>query len=81
MHQCERTCGRVYLVEPGLLEREVLGTIRPAVRLCAPERETNKECVRAPSPTLSPTDPVPRGLLTLCPGAQLWPTVSVYVCM
>ena len=22
-----------------------------------------------PSPTLSPTDPVPRGLLTLCPGA------------
>ena len=23
----------------------------------------------APSPTLSPTDPVPRGLLTLCPGA------------
>ena len=26
-----------------------------------------------PSPTLSPTDPVPRGLLTLCP---LWPVVS-----
>ena len=24
---------------------------------------------RAPSPTLSPTDPVPRGLLILCPGA------------
>ena len=23
-----------------------------------------------PSPTLSPTDPVPRGLLTLCPGAS-----------
>ena len=23
----------------------------------------------SPSPTLSPTDPVPRGLLTLCPGA------------
>ena len=22
-----------------------------------------------PSPTLSPTDPMPRGLLTLCPGA------------
>jgi len=22
-----------------------------------------------PSPTRSPTDPVPRGLLTLCPGA------------
>jgi hypothetical protein len=31
---------------------------------------------RAPSPTLSPTDPVPRGLLTLCP---LWPVVSVYI--
>ena len=26
-------------------------------------------CARAPSPTLSPTDPVPRGLLTLCPAA------------
>ena len=28
-------------------------------------------CVRvcAPSPTLSPTDPVPRGLLPLCPAA------------
>jgi len=23
--------------------------------------------VRRPSPTLTPTDPVPRGLLTLCP--------------
>ena len=30
-----------------------------------------------PSPTLSPTDPVPRGLLTLCPRGQLWPTGSV----
>jgi len=31
---------------------------------------------REPSPTLSPTDPVPGGLLTLCPGAssgQSWP--------
>jgi len=28
----------------------------------------NSRChVSAPSPTLSPTDPVPRGLLTLCP--------------
>ena len=27
-------------------------------------------CVRAPSPTVSPTDPVPRGLMTLCPGAD-----------
>jgi hypothetical protein len=26
-----------------------------------------------PSPTLSPTDPVPRGLLTLCPGASSGP--------
>ena len=29
------------------------------------------ECV--PSPALSPTDPVPRGLLTLCPGASSGP--------
>ena len=29
-----------------------------------------------PSPTLSPTDPVPRGLLTLCPGAALAHRVS-----
>ena len=28
---------------------------------------------RWPSPTLSPTDPVPRGLLTLCPGASSGP--------
>jgi len=27
-------------------------------------------CMLVPSPTLSPTDPVPRGLLTLCPGAS-----------
>jgi hypothetical protein len=26
-------------------------------------------CLPTPSPTLSPTDPVPRGLLTLCPAA------------
>ena len=26
-----------------------------------------------PSPTLSPTDPVPRGLLTLCPWASFGP--------
>jgi len=26
-----------------------------------------------PSPTLSPTDPVPRGLLTLCPWASSGP--------
>ena len=26
-----------------------------------------------PSPTLSPTDPVPRGLLTLCPAASSGP--------
>ena len=25
-----------------------------------------------PSPTLSPTDPVPRGLLTLCPGLHIY---------
>jgi len=28
---------------------------------------------RLPSPTLSPTDPVPRGLLTLCPAASSGP--------
>ena len=28
-----------------------------------------REC--QPSPTLSPTDPVPGGLLTLCPGARV----------
>jgi len=28
---------------------------------------------RTPSPTLSPTDPVPRGLLTLCPAASSGP--------
>ena len=28
----------------------------------------------APSPALSPTDPVPRGLLTLCPGLHTWAT-------
>ena len=32
-----------------------------------------RACVRVPSPTLSPTDPVPRGLLTLCPGASSGP--------
>ena len=30
-------------------------------------------CLCVPSPTLSPTDPVPRGLLTLCPGASSGP--------
>ena len=29
--------------------------------------------VGVPSPTLSPTDPVPRGLLTLCPWASSGP--------
>ena len=45
---------------------------RPSVRL---PRAMPVLCQAAchqhpPSPTLSPTDPVPRGLLTLCPGAQ-----------
>jgi len=32
----------------------------------------NHSCLAkpVPSPTLTPTDPVPRGLLTLCPGAS-----------
>ena len=34
-----------------------------------PVRETVCESVCVPPPTLSPTDPVPRGLLTLCPRA------------
>ena len=42
------------------------------VRACA---RAHLLCVRAcvPSPTLSPTDPVPRGLLTLCPWASSGP--------
>jgi len=32
----------------------------------------------APSPTLSHTDPVPRGLLTLCPGAY-WPRMHIHI--
>jgi len=34
--------------------------------------------MRSPSPTLSPTDPVPRGLLTLCPGASC-ECVCIYI--
>ena len=33
-----------------------------------------------PSPTLSPTDPVPRGLLTLCPWASSGPQARVFLC-
>ena len=33
-----------------------------------------------PSPTLSPTDPVPRGLLTLCPWASSGPQARVFFC-
>ena len=32
-----------------------------------------------PSPTLSPTDPVPRGLLTLCPAASSGPGAQLHV--
>ena len=39
-------------------------------------------CVEArPSPTLSPTDPLPRGLLTLCPGLHIYIYVCVCVCV
>ena len=41
----------------------------PKLSLSDPETR----CVCQPSPTLSPTDPVPRGLLTLCPGAPIPP--------
>ena len=34
-----------------------------------------------PSPTLSPTDPVPRGLLTLCPGLHVYIYIYIYVCV
>ena len=33
----------------------------------------------SPSPTLSPTDPVPRGLLTLCPGLHIYIYMCVYI--
>ena len=33
----------------------------------------------APSPTLSPTDPVPRGLLTLCPGLHEYIYIYIYI--
>jgi hypothetical protein len=46
---------------------------------CLPARarsltdSTTARVTARPSPTLSPTDPVPRGLLTLCPGASSGP--------
>jgi len=48
-----------------------LGPRRPDLPGRAPARTSSQ--VRSPSPTLSPTDPVPRGLLTLCPGASSGP--------
>ena len=36
-------------------------------------------CVCVPSPTLSPTDPVPRGLLTLCPGLHIYIYIYIYI--
>jgi len=41
--------------------------VSPLLSLASPT--SNSILHVAPSPTLSPTDPVPRGLLTLCPGA------------
>ena len=38
----------------------------PAFSFCMP----HVQIYARPSPTLSPTDPAPRGLLTLCPGAS-----------
>ena len=34
-----------------------------------------------PSPTLSPTDPVPRGLLTLCPGLHIYIYIYIHMYM
>ena len=34
-----------------------------------------------PSPTLSPTDPVPRGLLTLWAGLHMYMYVYIYICI
>ena len=48
--------------------------ISPGAHACVCERV--KSFVFAPSPTLSPTDPVPRGLLTLCPEASSASRVS-----
>ena len=36
---------------------------------------------RVPSPTLSPTDPVSRGLLTLCPGLHIYKYIYMCVCV
>jgi len=35
--------------------------------------------IRLPSPTLSPTDPVPRGLLTLCPELYIYIYIYAYM--
>ena len=47
--------------------RSSRASIRP-ISPCAPGHRVSR-----PSPTLSPTDPVPRGLLTLCPAASSGP--------
>jgi len=39
------------------------------------------ERAHEPSPTLSPTDPVPRGLLTLCPAPSVYIYIHMYVCI
>ena len=40
------------------------------------KRASKRACL--PSPTLSPTDPVPRGLLTLCPGLHIYIYIYIY---
>ena len=40
---------------------------------CRLLQDVSLSLATCPSPTLSPTDPVPRGLLTLCPGASSGP--------
>ena len=50
------------------------GTVTAPRRLSQRLTITDKASgLTAPSPTISPTDPVPRGLLTLCPAASSGP--------
>ena len=68
----------VEVLEIGAASHEVHGFVRLDVfQPCASHYQHSSKSARmhaaeiarecAPSPTLSPTDPVPRGLLTLCP--------------
>ena len=49
------------------------GQEEPLPSLARPAQSARCPLARVPSPTLSPTHPVPRGLLTLCPAASSGP--------